>query len=443
MSSLKCEKLQLYSSPHLVKCTVRMVSIVLLTTEEVLQRNVYWYCLDTLWATEELEPFEEVKREHQFTKPLSRDFYYAKYPDIPRSESEDETSISINGFINKHEQWKSKICMRRFDAQRRNSRLSHLSWNGIRTTSCGSLNNVPRRATSLTEKQCNEFLPAPTDNKKIEKEEITVKSNDERVRDFFKRLLESVPPPPLEDLPDSVTDINLCSILEQPKDDIDFNDIEIPGYADFEKGKIQQTEDEFRLLPATSTLKKPQRKVSFNLTTSKPEFESIESWYDSIYGVSDLMISNSGDNINVDLEETYNRIRDPDDQENFPSWSEILIECDVNDSIAGSKESLKSTEEVIISRSHCADATIHELGFDEISDEETGYARFAIYKIHQTIKNQGNMMDSSSMKNLSESDCNLFKQTHKDPSFFGTVYRLAPNSFDDIQDLVNNIPSST
>lgn len=417
-----------------------MVSIVLLTTEEVLQRNGFWYCLDTVWVTEEMEPFEEVRHEHMFIKPLSRDFYYAKYPDIPRSESDDENSLSLNGFRSKHQEWKSKICVRRFGAQRRNSHQSHSSWNGVRLTSSGSLNNLTRRTTSLTENQSKEiFLPANNENKII-KSTLSSKTHDEKVQDFFKRLLESVPPPPLEDLQDSIIDINCCSIVKPLEANTDFNDIEVPGYADFEKNKILQIEDDQNLLPTTSTLKKSQRKVSFNLNTSKPEFESNESWFDSIYGVSDMIMSTSEENINVNLEEPNNTGNDPDDQDFYPSWSEILHECEVNDSIVRSKESLVSTEE-IISQSHRIDASIQDFEPEDINDDETGYARFAIFKIHQTIKIQGNMIDSSSMKDLSESYCNI-RETQNDPSFFRTVYRLAPNSIDDCQELVKNVQSS-
>ncbi|KAF9795432.1 hypothetical protein SFRURICE_004804 [Spodoptera frugiperda] len=385
-----------------------MVSILLLTTEEILQRNVFWHCLDKLWFTEELEPFEEVKKEHIFNKPLSRDYYYIRYPDIPRSESDDDNSLSLIGFQSKHEEWKSKISVRRFCAQRRN-RHSRLSWNGIKSTSNNSLNNEPRRAISLIENRCSNPSLSTNSCMSFEKEKPS-KSNDERVKDFFKRLLESVPPPPLETQKDSAPDIISCSMTESAKYHSELNDLEIPGYADFERDKILQTENEQHgLLPTTSTLKKAQRRVSFNLNTSKTEFESNESWYDSIYGISSIMMSTSVENITADADDNL------DDQDYCPSWSEILMECKVNHSNIRSKSSLTSEE--LISRSHI-DAKVLEL--DDSIDEETEYARFAIYKIHQTMTIQGHMLDSSSMVDLSHYECNLVKESEKDPEFFET-----------------------
>ncbi|CAH1643684.1 unnamed protein product [Spodoptera littoralis] len=156
----------------------------------------------------------------------------------------------------------------------------------------------------------------------------------------------------------------------------------------FERDKILQTENERGLLPTSSTLKKAQRRVSFNLNTSKAEFESNESWYDSIYGISGIMMATSVENIIADADENL------DDQDYYPSWSEILMECKVNHSNIRSKESSLTSEE-LLSRSHVADAKVIEL--DNSIDEETEYARFAIYKIHQTMTIQGHMLDSSSM----------------------------------------------
>lgn len=409
-----------------------MVSIVLLTTEEVLQRNSFWYCLDAAWDIEDMEPFEEVKREHMFAKPLSRDFYYTKFPEIPRSESDEENSLSLNGFRSKHREWKSKICLRKYDARRRNSTQSHINIGGIRSNSNNSLNNVPTRNTSLPEKPVALLLPSKKCTSKTN--ETPTKSNDEKVRDFFKRLLESVPPPPIEDLQE--ININRCSILAPPKINIEINDIELPKYEDFESNKILQTRNQQNVLPATSTLKKTQRRVSFNLNTSKPEFESNESWYDSIYGVSDLISISDEDLVENDNPEMFNNSA----EESYPSWSEILDECEMHDSIVLRKENSIPNEEVV-SRSHCYEAKIQDLEDHERSDDEIEYARFAIYKIHQTMKIQGNMIDSSSMKDFSENECK-FVETQRDPSFFGTVYSLVPNSIEDTQELVNNAPPS-
>ncbi|CAH0699277.1 unnamed protein product [Spodoptera exigua] len=150
---------------------------------------------------------------------------------------------------------------------------------------------------------------------------------------------QSVPPPPLEPPEDSLPDIISCSIAKSTKYYSELSDVDIPGYIDFERDKILQTEHEHGLLPTTSTLKKAQRRVSFNLNTTKAEFESNESWYDSIYGISDIMISPSVENIIADVDENL------DDQDYYPSWSEILMECEVNHSNIQSKESSLTSEE--------------------------------------------------------------------------------------------------
>lgn len=392
-----------------------MVSIVLLTTEEVLKRNVFWHSLDSIWDTEEMEPFEEVKFEHMFTKPLSRDFYYAKYPDIPRSESDEENSLSLNGFKIKHQEWKSNICIKRINAQHRHSNQSYLS--------CSASKNETKRVSSLVQNRSqNEYL----NGKRQE-----FKNNDERVLDFLKRLQENVPPPPIEDLQHS-RDISTGSI-EYPKQVIDLNDVELPDYNDFANNKIKQIElREDNALPTTSTLKK-SKKVSFSLKHSKSEFGSDESWYDSIYGVS-LWTPDNDIMQEVDLNPIDNMDDASASDDNYPSWSEILKECDVyEEELLHNEELLLSSEEVISCSNR--DAELCNLDFEEANNEEAGYARFAIYKIHQTLKIKGDaMLDSSSMIDLSAVEDHVFNKTARDSSFFGTVYRLVPNSIEDIRE---------
>lgn len=418
-----------------------MVSIVLLTTDEVLQRNGFWYCLDSLWVVEELEPFEEVKPEHAYSKPLSKDVYYTKFPDIPRSESEEENSLSLSGFKTKHREWKSKICIRRFDAQRKTSLSSSLR----SANSNNSLNNKSRRVTSLVElSQVNQSAIMHTSHGQ---------TDDEKIRSFFDRLIANIPPPPLTELQE-----NNASFTELSKIEKHFEDIDLPDYADFEKDKMLQINPELQQEPGTSTLKKVKRKVSFKLDPrhNKSDFEQSEFWYDSIYGVSDIITSSvkessdegeSSDFLNEVCEMEYDELSDelmqncnnnyssnvPSDSEHVASWSEIMTYCGVNDTILRSEESLRSIED-IISRSHCADAKIFDCIYDD-DNEEVGYARFAVYKIHQTLKLEDGMTDSSSMKDFGGeedyAECNIAS----DSLSYANIYRLAP--VDDVDDSVN------
>ncbi|KOB68030.1 Uncharacterized protein OBRU01_18734, partial [Operophtera brumata] len=400
----------LASSDHRFSCSIiasqavpyfKMVSIVLLTTEEVLQRNGYWFCLDTIWVTEEMEPFEEVKPEHVCIKPLTRDFYYAKHPDIPRSESEDENSLSLNGFRMKHDEWKTKIRIKKFVESRRSSCYSRLSASSAGTRSNESLNNETKRKTSLTDQNINH------DTKK------QFKTNDEKVSDFFKRLLINVPPPPIENLDDS-----RC-ITVPPK--THFNEIKLPEYAEFDNSKLFQASSEHNLMPKTSSLKKAKHRVSFNVNS---EFEDSESWHESIYGISDL--------VEPKTESRNNKTSSATSLGSFPSWSEIINECGLNSSILRSRESLRSSEE-IISRSHLNDK-IDDLFYDK-SDDEEAYAKFAIYKIYKTIKTNKCMIDSSSMRDLNAEvyEDNMHNKMI-DTSCVWNIYSLVPNSFDEIDE---------
>lgn len=385
-----------------------MVSIVLLTTEEVLQRNGYWFCLDTIWVTEEMEPFEEVKPEHVCLKPLTRDFYYAKYPDIPRSESEDENSLSLNGFRTKHDEWKTKIRIKKFVESRRSSCSSRLSVSGVGTRSSESLNSGNRRITSLVD----------------QKPDIRFQSkNDEKVKDFFKRLLESVPPPTIEDL-DGDRGASSTSIMLPKKEDL--NEIKLPEYAEFESGKLLQASSEQNLQPKTSTLKKAKHRVSFNVYS---EFEDRESWHESIYGISDLVAQkNSG----------HRTISGASSMASFSSWSEIINECGVNSSIVRSRESLRSSEE-ILSRSHC-NAKIEN--FSENCDSEDTYAKFAIYKIYKTFKINKGMIDSSSLRDMDEAHEDTKHSNVIDASHLFNMYSLVPNSVYDVDGPVNTEPTT-
>lgn len=392
-----------------------MVSIVLLTTEEVLQRNRFWYCLDAVWITEEMEPFEEVKPEHVYSKPVSRDFYYAKYPDIPRSESEDENSITVSGFKSKHHEWKSKICIRRFDAKRRSSNCSFKSQN-----SNPSLNDVSRRVTSLVDRS-KELCTARV--------ALRNESNDEKVRAFFNRLLQSVPPPPIEYLQETINSVNSSLLPSSPRNDEELNDLELPNYDDFEKDKMIQSDT--NVLPGTSTLKRNQRRVSFDTNSFKADFEHCDTWFENIYGVSDLLGIDTKSNSLGDEETSIGEFDEElDDPTNSASWSDIVSRYGLDNSIVRSEESLELMDE-IISKSHCGDVVMSDVSQDD--DDDSGYARFAVYKIYQSLKIDDGMTDSSSMKNF-DGDNNedniedkLFKSTL---SFHGSVYRLAP--IDDI-----------
>lgn len=423
-----------------------MVSIVLLTTEEVLQRNGFWYCLDSLWVAEELEPFEEVRPEHAYSKPLSKDVYYTKFPDIPRSESEDENSLSLSGFRSKHREWKTNICVRRFDAQRKNSLQMSIS---IRSTNSNtSLNDQSRRVTSLV--KLSEV------NQNTSNTVSRCETDDDKIKSFFERLIANVPPPPITELQEISVDKNNCIIQSQSEEKL-FDDIDLPDYADFAKNKMLETNNEQETAPGTSTLKKLKKRVSFKLDRkrNKSDFEHSESWYESIYGVSDVIAPNV--NASSDEDESVDFLNDvcemeydelsremiqncdnissvhvPNDSEDCTSWSEIMTYCGVDNSILRFEDASKSVED-IISRSHCADAKILDCLVDS-DDEEVGYAKFAIYKIHQTIKIEDHMIDSSSMRDFSCEDNHDSAKTDivdSGNSFYGNIYRLAPIDVDD------------
>lgn len=204
-----------------------MVSVVLLTTEEVLQRNQFWQRLDSSWITEEMEPFEDIKPEHLFIKPLSRDTYYAKHPDIPRSESEDENFITLNSFQKKHSEWKSKACVRRYDARRRKR---YSSTSNLKNT-VSSMKSTSRRVKSLVELNT------------MERRSV---GQEDKVQAFLQRLLESVPPPPMQEL--EITTVP--NSLSNKADETSFN-INLPDYIDFAREKILENS----VTPSTSTMK--------------------------------------------------------------------------------------------------------------------------------------------------------------------------------------------
>lgn len=363
-----------------------------------------------------MEPFEEVKPEDMYIKPLTRDIYYTKYPDIPRSESEDENSLSLNGFRIKHDEWKTKVYIKRFNAERRNSCNSRLSVSGMRLTKSNTSLNETRRVTSLVVENKSFYS---SENK------LHSKNNDDKVRDFFKRLLDSVPPPPVEDLKETIPKV----IIEPPTPDRDFNEIELPNYAEFEKSKLISTTSESNLNPTTSTLKKSRRSISFNLNTVDIE----PSWYESIFGISDL-ITQSKESLQ---ENTHRTDAEPDKSMSgassidcFPSWSDIVNECGINNSLIQSKESLQSLEQ-IISHSHCENAKIADI----CQEDRDGYAKFAIYKIHQTYKS--GKRDSSSLRDLFADLDDLQNKTNV--SMFLDLYSLVPNNVDEIHESVNNV----
>lgn len=373
-----------------------MVSIVLLTTEEILQRNGFWHSLDSIWITQELEPFEDLKPEHIYAKPLSRDVYYARFPDIPRSESEDEIAMTVNGFKNKHQEWKTKIRIRKLDAKRRRSCNSVTC--SVRSDNNSMVNEVTKRITSFN-----------GDNEGIINQ--TFKDNDERVRDFFKRLAANVPPPPIED-----SNGNNSIVVPQTKD---MDIIEVPDYNDFENDRMYDLKNKTTTGPITSTLKKGNHEIIFD-SLIYSDSDEFESWYETIYGVSDLMDSNDND-----FEET-NKITTNSDC--FISWNEIVNMCDLGDSILKSKESLDN--ENLISHSHCLNNSISDISDD---DEEIAYTKFAFNKLHQSLKIKGQYCDSSSMENLNCENVELLNSNlaNFDPSLYRIFYRLAPSIDED------------
>ncbi|GBP27795.1 hypothetical protein EVAR_94199_1 [Eumeta japonica] len=396
-----------------------MVSIVLLTTEEVLSRNSYWCRLDTLWVTVDLEPFEDVEPEHLFTKPLSRDAYYARYPEIERSESEEETSMTVAGFRNKYDQWRSKIMIRRIIKQQDRSKKSKFS------------NRSPRSSTSLlsdlSKSSSNEIIKANADRN----------SNDQRIEAFLTRLLENIPPPPISEVNDKVPEIhenNEMSVFIVQKIDNNFNDVEIPDYDEFVNHKALINDEAAQ---RCSTLKKEMHRGK-NI-----EFLCSESWNDTIYGLPDLQLpgpikqlirsNNSLSMLSFDNNRNTNDL-DFDDyfEENLTneyeyteSWSDVINiqHCSEDDSIVEPNFLYKcASQEEIVSRSHCNDLNIFDISD---SDDERDYAKFAIYKIYKSTNQENGMMDSSSMMNLYCEDINN-TDLKSNPSLFYDIYRLAP-----------------
>ncbi|CAH2068294.1 unnamed protein product, partial [Iphiclides podalirius] len=383
-----------------------MVSIVLLTTEEVLQRNGYWYCLDTTWISVEMEPFEEVKPEHMFAKPLSRDVYYTKHPDIPRSESEDENPLTVSGFKTKHEEWKSKIRIRKLESRRRHSSQSNYSVKSANSNPSVTGDDTTTRITSLMQR--------------TEDKSDSHTSNDSKVRAFFSRLLQSVPPPPLSDMAEA----RRCSIIEQTPDK-DFNSVDLPDYSDFEKDRILNPKHEKSLVPSTSTLKRRLRKVTFNTDVTRSD-----SWYETIYGVSDMIgsrdslqaVSDGALSTQLPTKEVDNDSPKDNDTKGSLSWSDLFSHCGLGGSILNC-EDLSNREENIVSRSHCANDSVLDLSLD---DDEAAYAKFAVYKICQTLKIDEGIIDSSSMNDLNNIEQLKNFAAKADPSFYRSFYRLAP-----------------
>ncbi|CAH2989835.1 unnamed protein product [Chilo suppressalis] len=423
----------------LIEIRRAMVSIALLTTEEVLQRNGFWYYLDNLWIVKELEPFEDVKPEHVYSKPISRDFYYTKYPDIPRSESEDDNSVNLTGFKIKHSQWKSKVCIRQFVRKRTVSQQSNLN---ERSNSNNSLNHSKNIVSSV------EVTNGKSDAK------LTSRSvmNDEKIKAFFNRLIKSVPPPP-EPVPDSNDNIILDT--DQIKREKYFEELDLPDYADFEKNKILENPPEQNCLPTTSTLKKLKRTVSFQSNSFKDEFENHESWYESLNGISDFIglyereskeskeiTDESSVIINEPCEMEYDGLQEAlmlktcnnsnIDRVEAVSWSEIVDYCGLSEGVLKLEDTSSRYVEEVVSQSHCADAKTTYEELDDV-DDEIGYARFAIYKIHQTLKIEEGMSDSSPMRDLSEDyrKDEIGININADDNYYGHIYRLAPLCIDD------------
>ncbi|CAB3259782.1 unnamed protein product [Arctia plantaginis] len=91
-----------------------------------------------------------------------------------------------------------------------------------------------------------------------------------------------------------------------------------------------------------------------------------------------------------------------------PSCFEILQACDVNYSYLPSNASSVAPEKVIILS--YMDSKIENFEDGDAIDKETYYARqFAIYKINQTKNQDENMLDSSLVKDLTETEAQVIK----------------------------------
>lgn len=399
-----------------------MVSVVLLSTEEGLSFNSYWCRLDSIWITEDLEPFEEVKSEHVFTKPLSRDSYYVKYPEIGRSESDEESSMTLLGFRNKHIAWRSKIQIKRI-ADRRN----HFA--GLSASNKSYYSNL-----SL--------------NKHVLGSRCQFKIEDEKVCKFLKILLENVPPPPLEELNCEKVDRSMNTSKEFGISVVSENctfDIDVPDYNEFVKGRICK-EDGDIINIISSTLK---RKKKISVETSSG---IVETWYETIYGLSDLLSDiDRKSRVTPSLESNLESIKftpeldyencdftfDSSERESEKYYSRSIQHKDTDlESISQMSElfdtydclerslDVTNISEELISKSHCIADEVEDLNNDAISDDsEVNYARFAVYKIYQTLRLEGVMADSSSMQNLFEEVVNHENLSSK--TFNYEIYKLA------------------
>ncbi|VVD06129.1 unnamed protein product [Leptidea sinapis] len=359
-----------------------MVSVVLLTTEEVLQRNSFWNGLDAEWVTEDMEPFEDVQLEHSFSKPISRDIYYAKYPDIPRSDSEEENSLSVSGFIRKHQEWRCRLRIRKMEARRHSTQSTFCYSSKI-----NSQLEISKRPKSL------EYL----NNRSSQSKPTIYNCDDERVKAFMDRLLENVPPPPVEGQENV-----MGSILKTAKISAEGSEIELPNYSDFVNHKVQSTSENG---PISSTLKRSKRKVSFSTESLKTDPDCLDSWYESIYGISDFIDRfGSPQRITSSLEGI--------------SWSD-LTSSSFNNSILRT-DSLSS--EKLISQSHKMDTEISDL---KTSTNEDSYEKFVVDKLKRSFKLL--IPDSSSMDKLCDESNNYISVGQINNSLHATFYRLAPS----------------
>lgn len=377
-----------------------MVSVILLSTEEVLLRNAYWSRLDSLWSAEELEPFEDIKPEDLFIKPLSRDTYYTRFPDILRSDSEEENSISLTGFKNKYSLWRSRILIKKV-SDRRKSQVSRSS-------------NVSSKSLESS-------------NREVEKVKTeTSQTNEEKIKAFIEKLQQSIPPPPLEELNRENKSTSIYEDILQGNGSLEF-DIEIPKYEEFASPEFLIKDSS---VPYCSTFKRRKNNPAELIK------EDSLVWYETIYGVSDLVdddfnytlsssLENSINNITTMSTHTYENIEFPLLVAKNKVQNEEFQSITTDES--GDYELYDKTNksEELISKSHCLDEHIN---FTPEEDSITEYAKFAVNKIYQTLKLEQGMRDSSSLQDLAVVDENGNVPTTCDleinKPYFSDIYRL-------------------
>lgn len=256
----------------------------------------------------------------------------------------------------------------------------------------------------------------------------------------------NVPPPPVEQLNCEKVDRSMNTIQEFGNSIVTncTFDIDVPDYNEFVKGRTcEENGDTINII--SSTLK---RKKKLSVETGSG---FVETWYETIYGLSDLLsdidrksrgipsLESNLESIQFTSELDYENCDftfDSNERESekyysqsiqhkytdLESISQMSEMFDLYDCLKSSFYAQNISEE-LISKSHCIDEEVEDVNNYAISDDsEVNYARFAVYKIYQTLRLEGVMADSSSMQNLFE---DIVQENLESKTFNYDVYKLA------------------